>query len=135
MDHNPFIARNNDLFIMLIAGMAVQFASQYVFPLSLQQQFVIVLSFSFLSGLFLSSLFQSLEWALFFAMGVLLVTTTPFAIQYGLQETPDTLQILTQIILSSHQAFFLLSSWLVGIPVGYFFTRVLIGNYYRRGLF
>lgn len=135
MDHNPFITRNNDLFIMLMAGMAIQFANSYVVPLSVQHQFLIVLTFSFVAGLFLSSLFQSLEWAVFFALGVMIVALSPALITYGLQDAPDHVALISQLIRSSQYSFFLLSSWLFGIPVGYLVSRSLMGDYYRRGLF
>ena len=135
MDHNPFISRNNDLFIMLIAGMAIHFASSYVLPLPIQTQFLIVLSFAFLAGLFMNYLYQSLEWALFFMLGVSLVAATPLLTLYLTEDSYTLPLLITHVLQTARYSFFLLSSWIVGIPVGFLLRKVLFGNYYRQGLF
>jgi len=135
MDHNPFISRNNDLFIMLIAGMAIHFASSYVLPLTIQTQFLIVLSFAFLAGLFMNYLYQSLEWALFFMLGVSLVAATPLLTLYLTEDSYTLPLLITHVLQTARYSFFLLSSWIVGIPVGFLLRKVLFGNYYRQGLF
>lgn len=135
MDRNPFISRNNDLFIMLLAGMAIHFASSYVLPLTIQIQFLTVLGFAFLAGLFMNYLYQSLEWALFFMLGVLLVAATPLVTLYFTADSYTLPQLITHMIQTTRYSFFLLSSWIVGIPVGFLLKKVLFGNYYRQGLF
>ncbi len=135
MDHNPFISRNNDLFIMLIAGMSIHFASSYVFPLTIQTQFLIVLGFAFLAGLFMNYLYQSLEWALFFMLGVSLVAATPLVTLFFTEDNYSLPILITHMIQTARYSLFLLSSWIVGIPVGFIVQKVLFGNYYRQGLF
>jgi hypothetical protein len=135
MDHNPFITRNNDLFIMLIAGMSILFTTSYVIPMSLQTQFLIVLGFAFLSGFFMSYLYQSLEWALFFMVGIQIVALSPSFISYLTQNDLSANHLIQQALTSSRYSLFLLSSWVVGIPAGFILKKLLFQNYYRRGLF
>lgn len=132
---NPFITRNNDLFIMLIAGMGIHFASSYVIPISIQSQFLIVLSFSLIAGFLMNRLYQSLEWALFFLLGLQVVSLTPLVTFMVVSEQYTLVNLVQQGVASSRYSFFLLSSWLVGIPTGYILRKLFVGNYYRRGLF
>lgn len=135
MDNNPFVSRINDLIIMLIAGMSIHFVSRYLFPISVQTQFLIVLSFAFLSGLFMSYLYQSIEWALFFWLGIQSITLIPFLVLYLKTQSLPTHALFQAGLHSVQYSIFLLSSWLVGLPVGYMLQRLLMGNYYRQSFF
>ena len=135
MDHNPFISRNNDLFIMLTAGASVFFLTTYLFPLSVQMQFVIILSLGFLAGLFMNYLYQSLEWALFFALGVQLIALSPLLIASLYQGDFILIELVRTGIEAGKYSLFLLSSWVIAIPSGYLLQKLIMGNYYRRRLF
>ena len=132
MDHNPFISRNNDLFIMLIAGCAMAFTTRYLYSLSVQEQFIVMTGFGYMAGLFASYLYQSLEWAFFFALGVLLVFLTPLGfLAYQTGQLPLA-QIIATSIESGQYSLFLLSSWIISIPTGLMTQKLLMGDYYRR---
>jgi len=132
MDHNPFISRNNDLFIMLLAGCGVIFFHNYVFPLSVQSQFLIVLSIGFMAGLFMTYLYQSLEWALFFALGVQLITLIPWIFSAYVRSHLNFAELIRAGVYTGEYSLFLLSSWIIAIPTGYMAQKLIMGNYYRR---
>jgi len=120
---------------MLIAGASILFVNNYLLSLSVQAQFVIILSFGLLAGLFMSYLYQSLEWALFFALGVQLVALTPILIQ-NFNGSPLQISELVGLSLSTAKySLFLLSSWIIAIPTGFMLQKLIMGNYYRRTLF
>ena len=135
MDHNPFISRNNDLFIMLIAGCSIILTNNYIVPLSIQQQFLVILGFGFLSGLFMNYLYQSIEWALFFALGIQLVSLIPVALKSYYAGQFLLVEMLRQGITAGEHSLFLLSSWIIAIPAGFMLQKLLMGNYYRKKTF
>ncbi len=135
MDHHPLISKMNDLIIMFIAGISIQLSHFYIAPMTIQTQFLLILFFSFFSGLFMSYLYQSIEWALFFALGIQTITIIPFALFYIQTKTLPLNDFLMAIYQSGHHTLFLLSSWLVGIPVGFLFQKFIMGNYYKERLF
>ena len=132
MDHNPFISRNNDLFMMLIGGSTIVFVNTYLLPLSVQAQFLAILTFGFLAGLFMTYLYQSLEWALFFALGVQLVAVTPLALGIMNGEIYTLSQWITHVWATGEHSLFLLSSWIIAIPTGFMTQRLIMGDYYRK---
>lgn len=134
MNHNPFISRNNDLFIMLIAGMCLHFVNSYLFPLTVQTQFLVILAFAFFSGLLMNYFYQSLEWALFFVLGLQIVTLAPYLIHYVYFKEIALLDLISSCIQTGRYSLFLLSSWIIGIPTGYFLQKLLMHNYYRKTL-
>ncbi len=132
MDHNPFVSRNNDLFIMLIAGSGIVFLNSYLLPLSVQHQFVLVLGFGFLSGLFMNYLYQSIEWALLFALGILLMTLFPWFLRAFWMDHLPVLEVIRATMKAGEYSLFLLSSWIIAIPSGFMLQKLVMGNYYRR---
>ena len=135
MNHNPFISRNNDLFIMVISGAITMFVNRYLLDLSVQAQFLMILTLGFLAGLFMNYLYQSLEWALFFALGIQFVALSPLAYQSWLTGAWDINLLIQQSTQAGHYSLFLLSSWIVAIPSGYLLQKLLMGDYYRKTLF
>ena len=132
MDHNPFISRNNDLFIMLLAGCSVVFFHNYVLPLSVQSQFLIVLGIGLMAGLFMNYLYQSLEWALFFAIGVQTVSLLPWCLKAYASSQLNFVELIRAGVYTGEYSLFLLSSWIIAIPTGYMVQKLIMGNYYRR---
>lgn len=132
MDHNPFISRNNDLFIMLLAGSALVVINHYVFAMTVQQQFMVSLALGFLAGLFMSFLYQSLEWALVFTLGIQFVSLLPVVIKACSSHSLQLHVLARTVIQAGHYSLFLLSSWLIAIPTGFMLQRLIMSNYYRR---
>ena len=135
MDHNPFISRNNDLFIMLTAGAGIHFANTYLTPMSVQLQFLLVLLFSICAGLLLNYLYQRLEWALFLILGIQAVALAPYLIDFAINGHFSLIHIIHSSFTTGKYSFFLLSSWIVGIPTGYIIQKLFMANYYRRSHF
>ncbi|MEM7646954.1 MAG: hypothetical protein AAF203_08600 [Pseudomonadota bacterium] len=132
MENNPFISRNNDLFIMFFVGAGLYFTSLYVTPIAIQEQFLFCLGFSFLSGLFLNSLFETLEWAFFFLLGLLVVALSPYFLPLLSGQEVALTTLLRSLFDHTEYGCFLLSSWLIGIPGGYGLQKLLMHNYYRQ---
>ncbi len=132
MDHNPFISRNNDLFIMLFAGMGISLFNSQVFPLTVQQQFLLILGFGFMAGLFMTYLYQSLEWALFFTAGILIVSLFPWALRSVLTQDFLLIDMIREGLRAGKHSLFLLSSWIIAIPTGFMLQRLIMGDYYRK---
>lgn len=132
MDHNPFISRNNDLFMMLIAGISIHFVSAYLLPLSVQTQFVIILIFATFSGLMMSYFSQCVEWALLFMAGLQVVTVIPYLLYFMKHQQLDILGMLNHGYHIGYYGLFLLSSWIIGIPLGFMSKKLLMNNYYRK---
>lgn len=135
MDRNPFISQNNDLFIMLFAGVTMRLAQVHIPQFSLQHQFMVILAFAFLCGMFMTYLYQSLEWALFFVLGIQLVAIAPFAYAYIYHQQVMIPQMIMNAIEVGQYSCFLLTSWLVGVPLGMMLKKLVSTNYHRRGLF
>ena len=135
MNSHPFVRKTNDLLIMLIAGMAIVAITQFIYPLPAQKQFLMMLGFGFVSGLFLSSLLSSIEWALFFFMGVQIMTLTPSMLNFILADSNTPLNLAPVIFESSRYSLFLLSSWIISIPVGYMLQKLVMSNYFKERLF
>jgi hypothetical protein len=135
MDHNPFISRNNDLFTMLIMGMIFHIFNLYVFPINVQTQFLIILVFSFLSGLFMSFLYQCLEWALFFVLGIQIVTLAPTIKLLALGVKFNPYETIGLVLQTSQYSLFLLSSWIIGIPTGFLLQKLIMADYYKKRYF
>lgn len=132
MDHNPFISRNNDLFIMIISGGAIVFFTNTLFQMSVQHQFLVSLSFAFLAGIFMSYLYQSLEWALFFALGAQLVGALPLIFRIFRGDSVPLIEWVRTGMLTGQHSLFLLSSWIIAIPCGFMVQKLIMENYYRR---
>lgn len=135
MDRNPFISQNSDLFIMLLAGITINLARNYVPVFTVQSQFLVVLTFAFLCGLFMSYLYQSIEWAFFFVLGIQIVALTPFVHAYLYENQLMLPQMIANSIEIGRYSCFLLSSWIIGIPAGLMVKKLVSTNYHRRGLF
>ena len=135
MDHNPFISKNNDIFIMLVAGILIHFFNTYLMSLTVQSQFVLVLLFSFSAGLLMNYLYQSLEWALFFLLGIQIVSASPFLIHYISYGDFSLIGFIQHSFNTRYYSLFLLSSWIIGIPMGYMVQKIFMNNYYRKRLF
>lgn len=135
MDRNPFISQNNDLFIMLFAGVTMRLAQMYIPAFSLQQQFMVILAFAFMCGMFMTFLYQSLEWALFFVLGIQLVSMAPYGFAYINKQPVMLPDLIMNAIEVGQYSCFLLTSWLIGVPVGMMLKRLVSTNYQRRGIF
>ena len=132
MDHNPFISRNNDLFMMLLGGSAIVFVNSHLYPMSVQAQFLAILAFGFLAGLFMNYLYQSLEWALFFAPGVQLVSLSSLAMHVFNGGSFVLAHWIRHAWATGEHSLFLLSSWIIAIPAGFMLQKLIMGDYYRR---
>jgi hypothetical protein len=132
MDHNPFITRNNDLIIMLVAGASIVCVNNFILPMSVQTQFLLVLGLGFLGGLFINALSDSLEWALFFILGVQLMTLGPWGVQSYLDGDLILKNLLTYALSTGEYSLFLISSWLMAIPCGFMIQKIIMGDYYKR---
>lgn len=117
---------------MLIAGSGIVFLNSYLLPLSVQHQFVLVLGFGFLSGLFMNYLYQSIEWALLFALGILLMTLFPWFLRAFWMDHLPVLEVIRATMKAGEYSLFLLSSWIIAIPSGFMLQKLVMGNYYRR---
>lgn len=135
MDNTPFISRNNDLFIMLFAGMTTMYVNQYVIDLSIQAQFLMVMSIGALAGLFIGALYHSVEWAMFFVIGAAIVAVAPLAIQGFVAQKLYLNQMIEILLQTGRYCLFLLSSWIIAIPSGYLVQKILMNKYYRRSHF
>lgn len=113
--------------------MATMAINQYILHLSFQAQFLMVLTLGFIAGLFMSKFYQSLEWAFFFALGILSVNMTPSLLEL-INGGPLT-SLIHHVFQSGHYVGFLLTSWMIAIPIGYITQKVLMSDYYRRTLF
>ncbi len=132
MDHNPFISRNNDLFIMLIAGSGMVLLTNHLLNLTIQQQFLLMLGFGFMAGLFMNYLYQSLEWALFFTVGVVTVNLFPWLLRAFLMDHLPIVEMIRAGITAGEYSLFLLSSWIIAIPAGFMLQKLVMGDYYKR---
>ena len=83
----------------------------------------------------MSFLFQSLEWALFFVIGIQAVAVIPYGIDYFYQGQVSLAMLIQTVIQTAHYSGFLLSSWLFGIPLGYGIKKIVMHNYYRHTWF
>ena len=135
MDRNPFVSRNNDLFIMLFSGMGCMILFTYALSLSVQAQFLLVMTIGFIGGLLMNYLYQSLEWALFFMIGIQVIATFPDLIAITMGGEMPMAYLVQGIMDVGRYGLFLLSSWIVAIPSGYILQRLIMGNYYRQTLF
>ena len=133
MNQDGFVTQNGDLLIMSLVGAGIVLLPSYSAIFSVQQQFLLILAFSFLAGLFLDSLTQALEWALFFSLGLLLI-----ALSCDFYENPNAFHLgnihyfYDLVSFYFQYCSFLLSSWLIGIPLGYGLQKVVMGGYYRQ---
>jgi hypothetical protein len=134
MDHNPFVTRNNDLFITYFSGVGTMVINQYVLNLSVQAQFLMVLSLGFMAGLFMNYFYQSLEWALFFALGIQTVTLGPIVLNVAMGEGSFA-TLIRSAFESGHYTGFLLTSWIIAVPLGFMLQKLIMSDYYRRTLF
>lgn len=134
MDHNPFISRNNDLFIMFLTGAGFFVAQKYFFDLTVQSQFIAILTFGFFSGIFVSYLYHSLEWAIFFMLGLQAAATTPLLLSSALSNNFNLPAYFISIVETGEYGLFLLSSWIIAIPLGFIIQKMMVGDYYRRRL-
>jgi hypothetical protein len=132
MDHNPFVSRNNDLFIMLIAGSGMVLLTNHWLPMSVQQQFLVILGFGFLGGLFLNSLYQSIEWALLFTLGILITSLFPWGLRAFYLEQFPLVDIIRTALQAGEYSLFLLSSWIIAIPAGFMLQKLVMTDYYKR---
>lgn len=135
MDRNPFVSRNNDLFIMFFSGMGTMITTTYLLNLSVQAQFLMVLTIGFLGGLMMNYLYQSLEWALFFMIGIQMVALTPYLLGLASGQSMPMAYLIHHVMGVGRYGLFLLSSWILAIPAGYMLQRLIMGNYYRQSHF
>lgn len=120
---------------MLIAGAGTFFIVNYGFSLSVQLQFLMVFGIGIFAGLFMSYLYQSLEWALFFAIGMQLVALFPEMLVIVLTKQVSLITMVEVALQTGRYSLFLLSSWVIAIPAGFMLQKLIMGNYYRRTLF
>ena len=123
---------NNDLTLTFLAGVTIVFLNNHIFPLSIQVQFLAILIFGFIAALFMDYLYQSLEWALFFVLGVFSIGLAPLALTSYAQGSLNIPFLIQQGFFYGKHSLFLLSSWIIAIPTGFFLQKLIMANYYRR---
>lgn len=131
MKNTSFINRNNDLLINFLAGASMVLLVNF-FPFSVQSQFLMVLTFGFFSGIFMNHLYQSLEWAFFFFLGILSVAIFPDALRVTLGGTVHTVEFVRTGMQAVEYGAFLLSSWIISIPLGLLLQKLLRTDYLKR---
>ena len=120
---------------MLFSGMGCMILFTYALSLSVQAQFLLVMTIGFIGGLLMNYLYQSLEWALFFMIGIQVIATFPDLIAITMGGEMPMAYLVQGIMDVGRYGLFLLSSWIVAIPSGYILQRLIMGNYYRQTLF
>jgi hypothetical protein len=126
------VQRNNDLILMILLGVAFYYVNIYINAFPVEQQIYVGIAFSFFCGLFLSGYHQMVEWPLCFYFGGILSSAIPIAIQYTATQKLDLAILVSRFEATTLWYGIFLTSWIIGLPLGIFIQRLIMGSYWHR---